>query len=187
MPATTVTVRCDSREKKPLPLPAMLTWDSPRGPVPVVIRVERARMETADYVLADQHGVCYTGVKHAHTGVIETKRSFSEIAANVLEPRGRKNFIALLGRMRERYDHPLLVVEGGLDTLYDTDIVSGQYRTRPKPGVLVDVLQRLLMEGGVPYALIPGRTSKQRRQTADFVARFLLNGAITNDRTPLGA
>ena len=109
------------------------------------------------------------------SAVVETKRSLSEITANVLgNPASRRNFKLMLSRMRQYWHFPLLVVEGGLSTVYQAR------RNDPPPGPTIDAFQRILMESKVPFMLVPEKSVAQRRWTADFVVRWLLNGALIN-------
>lgn len=168
----------DSRERRPLPLPKVLvkraapgrlpSW-SPARPLPV--QVARRTLPTADYFLAELPGTLYF---HANSAVIETKRSLSELAGNCINPDGRRRFRDCLARMRREFWAPLLVVEGGLNTLY----TSRPCDPVPHPELVIDHLIRMLLESGVPFLCVPTSTDRQRRQLGDFVVRWLVNAAI---------
>lgn len=188
MPTKTVTILYDSRERKPLHFPDRLLdvlegkhrVSAQRTEVVNLIVVKRM-LPVADYMLetGEARGVLVNEDAPTRSGVVETKRSLSEIAANVLgNPTKRRNFNSLLVRMRRYFSHPLLVIEGGLTTLYSQSRDSGP------PGPTVDALQRILMEHKMPFVLVPERSTAQRRHIADFVARWLVNGAMVNGDLP---
>ena len=169
-----ITILVDSREKTPLPFPSSIeTVDFSHLPEKQVLRrvslvTKRQTLETADYLLADEPGNVYSSGKSV---IVETKRSLSEIAGNVLDPHKRRNFISLLSRMRT-HPHALLVVEGGLSTLYSS---------APPPASFTPISARdhflsLCLRHGVHPYLVDGGGLEARRRAADFVARLLILG-----------
>jgi hypothetical protein len=172
MPRTQV-ILVDQRERKPLPFPKRIT-DLELGlgrQGAVTLEIRRKRLAVADYMLDGLRGNCYTA--GAGAAVIETKRSLSELHGNVFGKK-RPNFVRLLSRMRERFRFPLLVVEGLVFNPDDEDA-----------GPVCDAFQRLLMEHGVPHLMFaPCNTPAQRRKLAWYAARWLVNGALTYERTP---
>jgi len=177
-----ITVLIDSREKTPLPFPARMTCLDPRHSptscrkVSVRVVTKRKHLETADYVLADEPGVVYTAGRGASgVGVVETKRSIDELAANCLSASGRRAFSRMLARMREAFLKPYLIVEGGLHTL------AMPPRHFPKviePGLVVDALLRLTMEADIPVIPLGTVSLQGRRRMGEYVARMLLNAAL---------
>lgn len=184
MGTASITIVYDCRERKPLPIPRRLTdWLDPRDPPssttfrPVNITIAKRTLPVADYIIetGEARSILLNEEYPTRSGVVETKRSLSEIAANVLgNPRKRNNFALMLHRMTTKFHYPLLVVEGGLTTLYTPD------RNCPPPGPTTDAFQRILMRHRVSLLLVPERSNAQRRHTADFVVRWLLNGALIN-------
>lgn len=179
MPAVNFQIIVDAREKKPLPFPARIidSLDPNHPPEDqrtrvVNITLKRVRLETADYVLADEKGVVYTSPMHPSAVAIETKRSLAEIAANVLTKKGVSLFRSCLGRLCERFARPLLIVEGGLEALNQRP-----HNNVPQAGPAIDSLIRLLLAyPPVHLIVIPGSSPRARRLTADFVARYLIAG-----------
>lgn len=177
MPPTTLTIIVDSREKKPLTFPEHIAVLSPhhlpeqKVQIPYRIRVQTKTIETGDYVLGDDGGVLYTMPEHPLCGVVETKRSMSEVSANLFDPHRRTLFLAQLSRMRARFSKPLLVLEGGYDHLEDDQYVH--------PGLAIDGLQRSCMQNGVHLTTIPTNTPRQRRLCGEFVLRWLINASLS--------
>lgn len=173
-----VRIVIDSREKKPLEFAdhlGMLNPDClPEQKSTSAFRIlkEKRTLEAADYVLADEHGVLYTLENSSSAGVIETKRSMHEVAQNLFDSHRRRNFIACLSRMRERFSHPLLLLEGGFDHLDEDD----QYIA---PGLVIDGLQRICMQNRIQLAILPTSTPRQRRLCGEYVARWLINAMLS--------
>lgn len=173
---TTYSITIDAREKTPLPLPAsLLITDFNQLPQHqrtrrVFLTSAKKRLATADYLLAGESGIVYD---EGHTVVVETKRSLSEIAHNVLDPHARRNFIALLGRMSSHTPRAFLVVEGGLRTLHDPG-PNPSY----DPICGLDQFLDLCLRHRVHPWLIDGGSVESRRRAADFVARLLILGGM---------
>jgi hypothetical protein len=170
-----VHITIDAREKTPLPLPATLEM-ADFSVLPqhqrtrrVFITTSRATIKTADYLLAGEPGVVYTP---GDCCVVETKRSLSEIAANVLNPHKRGLFVALLQRMAA-HRRAFLVVEGGLKTLTHKRGVGDDPFN---PAVALDQFLALCLQWGVHPWLIDGSSPEARLRTGEFVARLLILG-----------
>lgn len=167
----------DSREANPLPLPGVLDVLDPSvlptNPRTIRVRIEPIRrgLEVADYVLAGDEGVVYEMANARGAAVVERKASVDEIGTNLFTPHRRPAFIRLLTRMRERWAHPQLLIEGGLTALFK----PGHHFP---PGIVIDGLQRLSMEYGVPIQLIDGRGLTQRAHVGEWVVRYLINGVL---------
>lgn len=175
--ARQIVIKIDSRERYPLPIPQrILNWrdpsrmDSSRG-VTVHIKTRTTRLKTADYLLATGGGCCYD---RGRAGIIETKRSIAEVAANVLTTDGRRKFRRVLSSMADNYTYPLLIFEGSPSTLYK----PSSYCPDPRPKLAIDALFAMLLEHHVHFILIPGKRPSQRRLTADLAVRFLLAGGV---------
>lgn len=168
----------DTREQNPLPIPGYLDeWLDPTS-LPttpqsqrVKIEVVRRGLEAADYVLEDDPGLLYTAEGTKGAAIVERKASIDELSDNVFSPVRRPALIRLLSRMRERWTHPCLLVEGGLSTLFRP--------SRKVPtGLVIDGLQRLSLEYSVPIQLIDGRGLTQRAHVGEWVVRYLLNATV---------
>lgn len=173
-----VRIVIDSREKKPLEFADFLgilnpdTLPEQKSTTPFRIHKDKQTLEAADYILADEHGVLYTLENSPHAGVIETKRSMHEVAQNLFDSHRRRNFLACLTRMRERFSHPLLLLEGGFDHLDDD-------AHHVDPGIVMDGLQRICMQNRIHLAILPTSTPRQRRLCGEFVARWLINAMLS--------
>jgi len=172
------TILIDNREKRPLTFPDAITILDPNTPaasrtaVWVHLDVPPPRqLKTADYVLGEDKANVFTLGRGA---VVERKFTLDEIATNLFVPRRRRLFVDQLKRMREAWDHPVLVFEGGLQRLYTPT------KHVEDPGVVVSSLLRLGFEYGISILPIPSTTTAQRRLLAEHVAQILVNGALVH-------
>lgn len=172
------TVLVDRREKKPLPFPAHLVVaaagqnPSARRTETVRLRTERKTMETADYRLADHPTNCYAlEAEGSRYVAIETKRSWREIASQTLTDKRRATLARCLDRLADMPGVPLVVFEEPTShpRIPDNDRVVAQ-----------DTFIRMLLERGLPWISLRSNSLPQRRATAEFVARFLIQGARIN-------
>jgi ERCC4-type nuclease len=166
-----IVINVDNREKAPLNFPAHLTILS-RGVPPshppttqsLKIRFQNCTLPVADYVLDEEPGICYTDSLCVAAGIVERKASVDEIATNCLSPVRRPRFIAQLRRMRERWQHPLLLLEGGLQKFL-ADSPRGI-----ESGPVLDALLDISLQTNVP--IIPLGCSN-RNLIGEYVARYL--------------
>lgn len=177
----TLTIVADQREQRPLPFPATIdlatALPSTHAVRKIALRVERKRLATADYILNDTEGVVYTATSSFSPPaiVVETKRSLSEIAGNVLDPVGRARFIKLLQRMRECHAS-WIVVEGGLACLY-SEPPKGRVGAMPfNPVCALDHFLSLCCQWRIHPYILEGSGVTARARAADFVARLLIYG-----------
>jgi ERCC4-type nuclease len=177
-PLKTYRVVADSREQNPLPIPGFLEildpHNLPTKKASTVVKVEvvRRALKAADYVLEGNGGVVYTADASKGAAVVERKYSVDEVGENLFNPTRRPAFIRLLTRMRESWSHPILLIEGGLSTLFRQGL-------HHPPGLVIDGLQRLTMEYGVPIQLTgDGRGLTQRQHLGEYVTRYLINGSL---------
>lgn len=167
----------DSREQHPLPIPEVVEWLDPTAlptsakPVRVRIGLDKRALPAADYILEGDVGLVYTTGSGRGAGVVERKASIDELSDNVFAPHRRPNFITLLTRMKEQWRYPVLMIEGGLSTLF-------QISRKHPGGLVIDGLQRLSMEYGVPIIPLDGRGLSQRKYAGEWVARWLLNATV---------
>ena len=132
----------------------------------------KAALKAADYMLDGDPGAVYVvqgGERGA--GIVERKASIDELSDHVFNPQRRPSFIKLLTRMRECWRHPNLVIEGGLSTL-------SRPSRKVESGLIIDGLQRLSMEYGVPIQLVDGRGLTQRAFLGEYVVRWLMNSTV---------
>lgn len=135
-------------------------------------------LKSADYTLLEQPASVFTPEKDTGVSVIETKRSITEIAGNLVTDRGIRNFTAELDRLHARYRYSHLFVEGGLNTLLGSDpLIAGV----PPPGIVCDLLLRLTLPRGILLHLVE-QTPRQRRLAAEYAARLLLNSTLSRPR-----
>lgn len=160
----------DTREKKPLAFPATLPCLNDQLPptskasLSVRLEVVDSALTTGDYVLQG----------HEDQVLIERKGGLREIAGNCLTRDGRRRFISQIDRLKAQAKHPYLMLEGSpLDLQKPVSNV-------PKPFLALDAIQRILLERGVPLLLLPSTTVASRRAMGEWVARLLINGALTH-------
>lgn len=162
------TILIDKRERKPLVFPrhiVMLDPSKPPGhqkPVTVALTAEPARLTTGDYQLKG----------FEHKVIVERKGSLDEIAMNTVTG-DRARFIAELDRLVAECERPVLMLEGTPLSLQTSTKQTIQ------PGLGVDGLQRLLYQYGIPLLMLPTTTSSMRLKAGEWVARLLINGAIS--------
>ena len=106
--------------------------------------------------------------------LIERKGCVREVAGNCLTKDGRRRFIAQVDRLKEAAKYPYLMLEGTPQGLMKPDV------NVPKPFLALDALQRILLERNVPLLLLPSGTVESRRSLGEWVARLLINGALTD-------
>tara|TARA_R100001594_G_scaffold45687_2_gene78587 strand:- start:14121 stop:14642 length:522 start_codon:yes stop_codon:yes gene_type:complete len=167
-----VTVLVDDREKKALSFPSTLVFLDPskipthKKQVTIRVNVEKARLDTADYLLKGDPSV----------GGIERKGSISEIAQNCLTTDGRRKFLDCLKRLKDNFKYPILLFEGDVHKVQSAKIhIPGPPFN---PGIAVDALLRLTLEYEVPIYMMPCSTIAQRRATGEWAARLLINTAL---------
>lgn len=121
-------------------------------------------MKTGDYALQG----------HEDLVLIERKGGLREVAGNCLTKDGRRRFISQVDRLKEQAKMPYLMLEGTPSSL------QKPVTNVPKPFLALDALQRILLERSVPLLLLPANTIAARRAMGEWVARLLINGAITH-------
>ena len=122
------------------------------------------KMDTGDYALQGYENVV----------LIERKGSLSEIAGYCLTKDGRRRFISQIDRLKESASVPYVLLEGTPQDLKKPTVYV------PKPHLALDAFQRILMEREVPLLLLPSTTLSARRGMGEWVARLLINGALTH-------
>ena len=160
----------DTREKKPLLFPETLVMLNDAKPAwhrrscTVRLRVEKHPLKTGDY--------CLLG--HEKTALIERKGSLREVAGYCLSKDGCRRFTSQVDRLKAEAALPYLLLEGTpMDLLRPTLHVE-------KPGLAMDSFQRILYEKSVPLILLPAATTSARKAVGEWVARLLINGALTH-------
>ena len=164
------TIIQDTREKKPLKFPANLKVLDDKSPPPkqriVTVRLHTVveKLEAGDYLLQG----------YESNTIIERKGCLREIAKNCLNHKDRVRFIKSLKKLQSACTHPVLMLEG-------TPLeMERPCQNVPKPACAMDALMRLMREYKIEMILLPGKTYSHRRACANWVARLLINGAITN-------
>ena len=161
----------DDREKTPLVFPAHMTILCPlslpidRRTQTIELVVEKMRLETGDYLLKG----------HEKVTLLERKGSLTEVAGNCLTREGRRKFVECCRRLRASCERPILMLEGSPAILRSP--IRGLEDV--PPGVPFDALYRLLREYGIELLLLPGTSLPQRQAMGEFVARVLVNSALT--------
>ena len=164
------TILKDTREKKPLIFPATLPCLDDTSPptsknsLTVRLTVVDSTLTTGDYAL----------LGHENQVLVERKGCLREVAGNCLTKDGRRRFISQVDRLKEAAVHPYLMLEGSPCEL------SKPVSNVPKPFLALDALQRILLERRVPLLLLPSNTVAARRALGEWVARLLINGALTH-------
>ena len=160
----------DSREKKPLKFPANLMVLDDNFPASkqrmVTVRLHTVveKMDAGDYLLQGYEG----------NTIIERKGSLREIAKNCLNEKDRIRFIKSLKKLQNACTHPVLMLEG-------TPLeMERPCQNVPNPACAIDALMRLMREYKIEMILLPGKTYSHRRACANWVARLLITGALTN-------
>ena len=164
------TIVQDTREKKPLKFPANLKVLNDNFPphkqriTTVRLHTIKDKLEAGDYLLQGYEG----------NTIIERKGSLREIAKNCLNEKDRIRFIKSLQKLKDACEHPVLMLEGTPLQMEKPcpNVVC--------PGAAVDGLMRLIREYNIELILLPGTTYSHRRACANWVARLLIAGAITN-------
>ena len=164
------TIIQDTREKKPLKFPANLKVLDDKYPphkqrvTTIRIHTLVEKLEAGDYLLQGHEG----------NTIIERKGSLREIAKNCLNEKDRVRFIKALVKLKNACDHPILMLEG-------TPLqMEKPCKNVPHPACAIDGLMRLIREYDIELILLPGTTYSHRRACANWVARLLIAGAITN-------
>lgn len=175
----TVTILCDYREKKPLPFPTTIEVLDPRYPAHklkttrFMIKQVKKRLDAADYIIGDEPGSVFTTGMPGSPVVVERKYTLNELYDNLFrEGTNRRNFDACLTNMK-KFARPHLFVEGSLGRLYSS------IENAP-PGIVIDELQRQCFEKEITLLILEGNTQSQRALIADYIARLLINGTLTN-------
>ena len=164
------TIIQDTREKKPLKFPANLKVLNDNFPAhkqriaTIRLHVIEDKLEEGDYLLQGYEG----------NTIIERKGSLREIAKNCLNEKDRVRFVKSLQKLKNACKHPILMLEG-------TPLqMEKPCKNVPNPGAAIDGLMRLIREYDIELILLPGTTYSHRRACANWVARLLIAGAITN-------
>lgn len=110
--------------------------------------------------------------------LVERKGGLREVAGNCLTVEGRRRFISQVDRLKAQAKHPYLMLEGSPTEL------QKPVANVPKPFLALDAIQRILLERGVPLLLLPSTTITARRAMGEWVARLLINGALTHAMGP---
>lgn len=167
-------IQVDDREKMPFIFPKHVaitrpwTAGQPHRIERVRLEVVSKRLETGDYSL----------LGYPKATIVERKWSLSELARNCFtEDRGR--FLAALTRLRNSASWPVLVLDGGLDKYLRPDP-----HVDVPPEAVLDEIQRLTDQFRIRLQVLPGGTARQRLIAGTWVARTLVNGAISYDDTP---
>jgi len=181
------TIIQDDREKKPLPFPKRLAvldegWPTHLKTYMTDLVVVRKTIPEADYLIEAATGVIspavFGGLKACPSVIVERKASLLELAQNLLRSRHRRQrFRDILTIMRDGWTYPILMVEGGLSTLYNPPT---KWDLDVPPSAAVDALLRISCEIGVPIVPFPSGTGKSRYVLGEHVARTLINGTITH-------
>ena len=132
----------------------------------VTVRIHSVdhKMDTGDYALQGYEDVV----------LIERKGSLREIAGYCLTKDGRRRFINQVDRLKEQAKKPYLLLEGTPQDLKKPTVYV------PKPHLALDAFQRILLERDVPLLLLPSTTQAARRGMGEWVARLLINGALSH-------
>lgn len=169
----TYTILIDDREKKPLVFPHYMVMQNPSHPTmhscktTVTIATETTRLQTADYVLKE----------HPRCGVVERKGHLSEVANNIFFPPRRRLFLAELTRLEEKFASPLLMLEGSIRTMLNSNHRVGK-SSKVSGGIIMDCLMRCLSKHNIPLVIIPNTSLSARQAMGEYVARFLINTAL---------
>lgn len=161
----------DDREKRPLAFPATIQvarayWPGhPHRLERIRLEVVRKRLETGDYSL----------LGYEKATIVERKWSLSELASNCFTD-DRERFLACLERLRNAASWPVLVLDGGLDKYLKPDP-----NVPAPPEAILDELHRLCNRFRIRLQLLPGGTARQRLLAGEWVARTLVNGALSYD------
>jgi ERCC4-type nuclease len=160
----------DTREKKPLIFPETLVMlDDTKPPwfrrsITVRLRVEDYPLKTGDYCLLGYEKVC----------LVERKGSLREVAGYCITKDGCRRFTSQVERLKEEAALPYLLMEGTpIDLLRPTLHVE-------KPGQAMDSFQRFLLKNEIPLILLPAATTTARKAVGEWVARLMINGALTH-------
>ena len=137
---------------------------SRRKDVTVRLHSVNHKMDTGDYALQGYENVV----------LIERKGSLREITGYCLTKDGRRRFISQLDRLKAEASQPYVLLEGTAHDLKKPTVYV------PKPHLALDAFQRILMEKEVPLLLLPSTTLAARRGMGEWVARLLINGALTH-------
>lgn len=155
---TDLIIIVDTREKRPMPLPAHL----PTRYRTYKVHVVREALPTGDYLLE--------GFRSGT--LIERKGSLREVAQNVLSE-DRRRFLACLDRLAEA-SRPVLFLEGcpaSFARLADRD---------PTLRGAIDELLLLLDERRIELLMLPTKGAAQRRQAGEWIVRRLLSQMRAN-------
>jgi len=111
---------------------------------------------------------------HEKVALVERKGSLREVAGYCLTKDGCRRFKSQVDRLKEESSLPYLMLEGTpMDMLRASKYV-------PSPGLAMDSFQRILYEKDVPLILLPAATMSARKAVGEWVARLLINGALTH-------
>lgn len=185
--AHTLHVVIDSREKKPVRLPAhLVALDSASRLTTYRVLTRSTQLSVGDYCLESpdpEKGIAGTSGSAIYATdkacVIERKATLPEIADNVLNPKRVTHFRRLLERMSTDFHHSMLVVEGGLSTLYPSHL-----RESIPVETVRDHLLRLSLTHRVPILFSDHSTPARRLHLADYILRYLLASTLTKPHTP---
>lgn len=161
-----IVLLIDTREKKPLEVPATIAFAHPEDPARVdVVRIHKQikELKTGDYAIA--------GCEAAR--LIERKGGAREIVQNIMTG-DVKRFTAALDRLASACALPLLFLEG-----HPSELLSDQpWAKDPYRGI--DILMRMCDDRGITLEIIPCATMIQRRAAGEWLVRRLVNGSISH-------
>ena len=162
------TVLVDTREQTPLQIPAHMPILDPnkcpsnRVSLTIKLSTQSHKLDTGDYALLGYEKIC----------LVERKGSIQEITKNCLNATDRKRFIASLDRLRKACLYPYVMLEGSLVEMTSDKRVPDWWNA-------FDSLQRLLFERNIGLILLPNNGTVQRRLVGEWVARLLVNAALS--------
>ena len=107
---------------------------------------------------------------------IERKRNVDELAKNLFS-RDRARFEASVRRLRDEFQRPILLFEGGIAGLQRASIHN------PDPHLVCDALFEILMRYNVGMLELPGTSVYQRLRCGELAARLLVRGALALEPT----
>ena len=156
----------DSREKRPLPIPAHVVFRNPTNPdlrETVRVHTQTKELKTGDYALA--------GCEAAR--LIERKGGVREVTQNVLTG-DLKRFAAALDRLATACALPLLFIEG-----HPSELLSEQPWCK-YPDAAMDTLMRMCDDRRITLEVVPCATMIQRRAAGEWLVRRLVNGSLSH-------
>ena len=164
----------DGAEKKPLIFPDYVEiWTLAGTKQRVKVHTETKRISTGDYVLA----------YHPRAGGVERKSGPAELHENLFTG-DEDRFIRCLDRLQEEFASPCMYIESPITELDRALALPRPTRHEFPAGRILD---RLLFElARRRIVLLPGvgATIYGKKKGADLVARFLIQAALSQEKTP---